>query len=110
MSWFEIISVAFLAGLFWFWFESTRVREIAAERARSQCQVNGVQFLDDTVSLTKIKPARDANGHLALQRTYTFEYSETGNDRQPASIDMLGHEVQCLAISPRRAGAGTTVH
>lgn len=110
MSWFEIFSVAFLAGLFWFWFESTRVREIAVEHARSQCQTNGVQFLDDTVSLTKIKPARDANGHLALQRTYTFEYSDTGNDRQSGSILMLGQEVQFLDVNQSRASAVHTLH
>lgn len=110
MSWLEIISVAFLGCLFWLWFESTRVHEIAVERARSQCHVHEVQFLDATVSLASIKPARDENGRLTLKRTYTFEYSDTGNDRQPGSITMLGRVVQFLDISPRPARADITLH
>ena len=110
MSWFEIISVAILGCLFWLWLESTRVREIAVARARSQCQVNEVQFLDDTVSLAKIRPARDEGGRLTLQRTYTFEYSDTGNNRQLGNITMLGQMVQCLNFSPRLPGADITLH
>lgn len=109
MSWIEIFSVAVLGGLFWLWFDSTRVREIAAARARSACQVHEVQFLDDTVSLANIKPARNPHGHLALQRTYTFEYSNTGNDRHSGSIVMLGKLVQQLHISPGLAGADFTL-
>ena len=110
MSWFEIISVVVLGSIFWLWFESTRVREIAVERARSQCHVHEVQFLDHTVSLAKIRLARDDDGRLTLKRTYTFEYSDTGNYRQPGSITMLGNVVQRLDISPRQAGADITLH
>lgn len=110
MSWFEIIIVGILGGLFWLWLESTRVREIAVERARSQCHVNEVQFLDDTVSLARIKPARDEDGRLTLKRTYAFEYSDTGNDRRPGNIIMLGRAVQFLDFSPRLAGADITLH
>lgn len=110
MSWFEIIIVVTLGGLFWLWLESTRVREIAVERARSQCHVNGVQFLDDTVALAKLRTARDQDGRLTLKRTYTFEYSDTGDDRQPGNIIMLGKAVQFLDFSPNLAGADITLH
>jgi hypothetical protein len=99
MSWIEIISIVILGGLFWLWFDSTRVHEIAVERARSQCHVNDVQFLDDTVSLANIKPARDEDGRLTLKRTYIFEYSDTGNNRQSGSIVMLGRKVQFLNLA-----------
>ncbi|AOW14713.1 hypothetical protein LPB72_04890 [Hydrogenophaga crassostreae] len=110
MSWFEIVSVVILGGLFWLWFESARVHEIAVARARSQCHVNGVQFLDDTVSLANIKLARDEGGRLALKRTYTFEYSDTGNNRQPGNIIMLGQVVQFLNFNPSLTGADITLH
>lgn len=110
MSWFEIISVVILGILFWLWFDSTRVHEIAVEHARSQCHVNEVQFLDDTVALANIQPSRHEDGHLILRRTYTFEFSDTGNNRQPGSIIMLGREVQFLNISPRRVDADITPH
>ena len=110
MSWFEIISVAILGALFWLWFDSTRVHEIAVARARSQCHVDEVQFLDDTVSLAAIKPSRDEEGRLTLKRSYTFEYSDTGNDRWAGSIVMLGREVQSLYVRPRLVGADSTLH
>ena len=110
MSWFEIISAVTLGGLFWLWFDSTRVHEIAVGHARGQCQVEDVQFLDDTVSLANIKPARDVNGRLALKRTYLFEYSDTGNNRQPGCIIMLGRKVQFLRIKPQLPGADITLH
>lgn len=110
MSWFEIIIAISLGGIFWLWFESTRVRELAVERARSQCQVNEVQFLDDTVALARIQPARDEDGRLALKRTYIFEYSDTGNDRQSGNVIMLGRVVQRLNFTPPLAGADVTLH
>ncbi|QCB46931.1 DUF3301 domain-containing protein [Hydrogenophaga sp. PAMC20947] len=110
MSWFEIISVGILGVLFWLWFESTRVYEIAVKRARSPCHVSDVQFLDSTFSLENIKPARVEDGRLALKRTYTFVYSDTGNTRQPGSSIMLGQEVQFLNVSPRLAGTDITLH
>lgn len=100
MSWFEVISVVILGGLFWLWFDGTRVREIAVERARKHCHVNEVQFLDDTVALANINPARNENGRFTLKRTYRFEYSDTGNNRRLGSIIMLGQVVQFLDISP----------
>jgi hypothetical protein len=110
MSWFEIISVAILGGLFWLWFDSTRVHEIAVAHARSQCQTEGVQFLDDTVSLASIKPSRDEEGRLALQRTYVFEYSDTGNDRKAGRVVMLGRDVRLLYIKPRLVAADSHLH
>jgi hypothetical protein len=110
MSWFEIIGAAILGGLFWLWFESTRVHEIAVGRARRQCEAEEVQFLDDTVSLANIRPTRDHNGRLTLKRTYTFEYSDTGNNRELGSVVMLGQEVQRLSVRPHLAATDHLCH
>lgn len=110
MSWFEITIIAALGGLIWLWLESTRVREIAVAHARGQCHVSEVQFLDDTASLAKMKLARDHDGRLTLQRTYTFEFSTTGNDRQPGSIVMIGKSVHRLDFNPQVVDAEITLH
>lgn len=102
MSWLEIISATVLGILFWQWIVSTRIHEIAVEYARRACHRDGVQFLDDTVAIASIRPQRDVSGRLVLQRTYTFEYSDTGNNRQPGSIVMLGQNVQSVDISLRQ--------
>ena len=94
MSWFEIMSMTIVVGIFWAWLDSSRAHEIAVEHARAKCHADGMQFLDFTVAIEKLKPERDEDGHLKLKRTYTFEYSDTGNNRLPGSIVLLGQRVQ----------------
>ncbi len=100
MHWFEIISLLILAALAWLWFDSVKAREIAVRAARQACASNGLQFLDETVSITRLQPARDDEGRLLLRRIYSFEYSDTGNNRRPGSVAMLGLQVVALDIEP----------
>lgn len=98
MPWFEIISIVLLAALAWLWFDSVKVREIAVRAARNACQAEGCQFLDETVSIASLKPERDEDGRLLLRRTYFFEYSDTGDNRRPGSVIMLGQDVAMLNV------------
>lgn len=93
MPLFETFSLLILLALVWLWFDSVKVRDIAVREAASACAAEGYQFLDETVSIASLKLARDDDGQLLLRRIYTFEYSDTGNNRRPGSIDMLGQEV-----------------
>lgn len=98
MYWFELISILILAALAWLWFDSVKVREIAVRAARQACQARGSQFLDETVAIAKLETARDDDGRLLLRRTYHFEYSDTGDNRRPGSVVMLGQQVAALDI------------
>jgi hypothetical protein len=106
---FEVVSTLILIALVWLWFDSVKVREIAVRQAKAACDAEGLQFLDETVSISSLKPARDDDGHLVLQRVYSFEYSDTGNDRRPGSIVLLGQEVLFLNVGLRLAPS-TTIH
>jgi hypothetical protein len=46
--------------------------------------------------------ARDDEGMLKISRTYTFEFTETGNNRRQGAIVMLGHELADLQLEPYR--------
>lgn len=98
MHWFELISILLLAALAWLWFASVKVREIAVRAARQACQTQGCQFLDETVAIANLRTARDDDGRLLLRRTYHFEYSDTGENRRPGSVVMLGQQVVALNI------------
>ncbi len=100
----EITIIVLLAAGVWLWLGSLRVREVAVKAARAACQAEGCQFLDETVSIAGINLTRDDNGQLALRRTYAFEYSDTGDNRCPGSIVMLGQEVLLLNIGLRLVG------
>jgi hypothetical protein len=85
------------------WFDSLRAREHALRAGRSACERYRVQFLDDTVAFARMRLARDDEGRLRIARTYTFEFTETGNNRRHGAIVMLGHELADLQLEPYRA-------
>ena len=103
MPLFEVISIAFLAALAWLWFDSVKVRDIAVAAARHACTTEGLQFLDETVAIASLQPARDDDGRFVLRRAYAFEYSDTGTDRRPGSIVMLGQAVLFVNVGLRLA-------
>ncbi len=85
----------------WFWVDSMRAREAALEAGRRACAAEGVQFLDWTVAVVKIRIARSGDGRLRLRRIYEFEFSDTGNNRLQGSVTLLGTQLIALYLAPR---------
>ena len=106
----EIISLIVLAAIAWLWLDSLKAREIAVRAARAACAAEGLMLLDDTVAIANLKPVRDDDGHVKLQRAYDFEYSDTGNNRIKGSIVLLGHRVMILNVGPGLAPNVRTLH
>jgi hypothetical protein len=96
----ESITLLLLAALIWLWFDSMRARERALALGKRACERDGLMFLDETVECVALGFARNADGRLALRRTYGFEFSDTGNNRRGGSIVMLGGEVESLYTEP----------
>ena len=99
----EWIVVAALVALGWFWLSSLEVRDAAMKAARVACDSEGLLLLDDTVAIRALKAARDSEGHVRLQRTYDFEYSDTGDNRRKGSVVMLGTHVVVFNVGVREA-------
>ena len=97
--WESAIIVLIAAGAF-FWIDSLRARERALAAGRSACARYGVQFLDETVVFARLRLGRDEAGQLCLRRTYTFEFSDTGDNRRHGAIVMLGGELQDMQLEP----------
>ncbi len=106
----EIFGILMLAGVAWLWLDSLKAREIAVRAARAACMADGLLLLDDTVAISNLKPARDDDGHVKLQRAYNFEYSDTGNNRLTGSIVLLGHRVMLLNVGVRLPPDVRTLH
>ena len=96
----ELIALTILALTVFFWLDSLRARERALKAGRAACQRYDLQFLDDTVSVTRIRLGRGEDGQLRIARTYTFEFSDTGNNRRHGAIVMLGGELQDVQLEP----------
>ena len=84
------------------WVDSLRARERAIQAGRSACERYALQFLDETVSFARLRLARDEEGRLRIERIYTFEFSETGNNRRNGAIVMLGQDPKDVHLEPYR--------
>ena len=96
----EVAGIIAIVAAVLLWVDSLRARERAVEAGRSACRRYELQFLDDTVSFARIRLARNEDGELRIARTYTFEFSDTGNNRRHGAIVMLGGELQDLRLEP----------
>jgi hypothetical protein len=106
----EIASLLALGALGWFWLDSLRARDAAVVAARQACASEGLQFLDETVAIGGLKPARNDDGQLLLRRVYNFEYSDTGDNRRQGSVILLGQRVMLLNIGLRPLTEPPTLH
>lgn len=101
----EIIGLVLSGGLAWLWFDSLKAREIGIQAARLACASEGVQLLDETVAVRSLRPERDDHGRLLLRRVYAFEYSDTGDNRRPGSVVLLGYRVVVINVGEPRPAA-----
>jgi hypothetical protein len=102
LSMWEGLAIAIIVAGALLWADSLRARERAVTAGRSACERYSLQFLDDTVSFARLRLARGEDGQLKIARTYTFEFSDTGNNRRHGAIVMLGGEMQDLQLEPYR--------
>jgi hypothetical protein len=98
----EAAALVFIGIALFLWIDSLRARERAVQAGRSACRRYDLQLLDDTVAFARLRLARDEEGQLRIVRTYTFEFSDTGNNRRHGAIVMLGAQVQDLQLEPYR--------
>ena len=96
----EAAAIVLIALGIFFWIDSLRARERALAAGRNACERYGVQLLDATVQFARLRVARDDEGRVRLRRTYTFEFSDTGDNRRHGAIVMLGGELQDLQLEP----------
>ena len=103
-----VVLLLLIAGGWLVW-DTLKAREAANAAMRAACGERGYFFLDDTVALRSVRPARDDEGRVRLRRTYDFQYSDTGHDRRDGTITLLADRVTTLDMagaSPPRADPG----
>jgi hypothetical protein len=72
-------------------------RARALRYGRELCREAGVQLLDQTVSLTRIRIAR-VDGLPTLVRRYGFDISLDGSDRHRGHLDLEGHALGAWSL------------
>ena len=101
MELLELLVLALLGAAVWLWLDSLKAREIGVKAAQAACADEGLQFLDDTVAIRSLRLIRDDDGRLRLRRVYGFEYSDTGDNRRPGTVTLLGQRVELLHVRPQ---------
>lgn len=99
MDW-DIVALLAAATLAWLWYDSMRARERAVAAGQAACARERLQFLDETVECTSLRPVRNGAGRLVLRRVYRFEFSDDGSARRAGSVVMLSGEVESLTMEP----------
>jgi hypothetical protein len=88
-SWLALLAIASLVAT---WHHVLRLRERATTHARRICQEHGVQLLDDSVALHRLRFGW-RRGVLQVTREYRFDTSRDGHDRNSASMTVLGDRI-----------------
>jgi hypothetical protein len=95
-----------LLAAFYFWHNALRARERARYLAHALCARVGLQLLDQTVALRRVRLRRIPGEGLRLLRCYRFDVSTDGNDRRDGSLDMIDGDVISYDL-PANASAPT---
>lgn len=98
----EALALLLIVAAALLWADSLKARERAITAGRSACERYQLQFLDETVAFARMRLERDEEGQLKIARTYTFEFSDTGNNRRHGAIVMLGAQVADMHLEPYR--------
>lgn len=96
----EIVVIAALAAAGWFLWSSLKAREAANAAIRPACRAQGYLFLDDTVALDRLRLRRNDEGRAHIERTYRFDYSDTGDNRRRGYVTLLGARVLEVSLGP----------
>jgi Protein of unknown function (DUF3301) len=92
-----LLLLALLAAA-WFWNDSLRARDRVITTCFRLCSEVGVQFLDETVSLSRLRIQRGTSGSLEFARRYAFEYSGSGNDRWKGYALLSGLHIDSVQL------------
>ena len=89
------------AGAYWWW-RGYAVKEVALRAAREHCRSFDVQLLDESVVMRGLWLKRDASGTLRVRRSFTFEFTSTGDERYHGDVVMLGPRLEMVQLEPHR--------
>lgn len=98
----DLFLLLVLVAGFLYWWSASRGKELARVVGRRACEAEGVQFLDDTVVLVRMRLQRTESGSRAIYREYQFEFASDGGHRYGGEIVLLGKTLQRVTLEPYR--------
>lgn len=106
----DLLIIAIPAALAGLWWTGSKAQELAIGHAKRSCRQQQLQFLDQTVALKRMKPARSNTGSNCLEREYGFEFTDQGQYRDTATVTMRGHVLKKVHFPYTRDAEGNRVY
>lgn len=106
----DLLIIAVPAAFVGLWWTGSKARELAIGHAKRGCQQQQLQFLDQTVALKRMKPARSTTGSSCMEREYAFEFTDQGQYRDTATITMIGHSLKRVHFPYTRDAEGNRIY
>lgn len=95
----EIGLLAAVGGVVLFWVASMQARENALRVVHRACERDGLQLLDETVAVVRLRVGRDGRGQARWRRLYRFEFAE-GAQRRTGYAEFVG--LHCTRLELER--------
>ena len=93
----SLFSLLLFGALIWFWLDSARAREIAIGLCEATCAQRHLQFLDQTVALSRLGVRWTTQG-LRIRRIFRFDYSEEGAERHSGHVTLVGMALEEFSL------------
>jgi hypothetical protein len=97
-TWLFLLAIG---AVVWIWMDALDAREQAIRFGREICREAGVQLLDQSVALSRLRIVR-VESVPTLVRRYSFEISLDGADRHRGHLELRGRELGAWSL-PHRA-------
>lgn len=101
-SLFELLFIGIIISAVAFWWYTNELKQFAYRVARRRCDEDDVQFLDDSVALSKVRLRRNELGRLVLQCQYSFEFATRGDTRYHGELLFLGRVLTTVEMEPHK--------
>ncbi len=101
-SLFELLLLCGLALAVAFWWRTNELKQVAYQIAKRRCDESDVQFLDDSVVLSKVRFRRNDQGRMTLLCHFSFEFATRGDERYRGEMQFLGRRLHYVEMEPHK--------
>ncbi len=101
-SFFELLLLCGVVLAVALWWRTNELKQVAYQIARRRCDESDVQFLDDSVVLSKVRFRRNGEGHMTILCHYYFEFATVGDVRYRGEMQFLGRRLDSIEMEPHK--------
>ena len=95
----DLVWLALLMVLVNHWWRSRDAKAFALQYVARRCKELDLQLLDQSMVLKQSRLRRGDTSVLQWYRRYDFEFSSTGHERYPGTVELAGNRLLGIEMS-----------